>query len=229
MAEEIYNNNKKFDHPDLQRRCWSQGRCQRVKLHLHLPTGWLNDLKLLLPPDCSKEKAISATQQKKDASLILQLVTSLIPSVPVRRTLVEVCVCWFVHLHPYGPTAIPSKENESLNGETKEWSRSVHIFVKLYRRGGEVEATPVLPSDEVDRLATQSAGLSAGGGVLGTRSGLPEATPEKPSGSEIISGLYSLSTRSESYRSIYFTFLSLVMSQSSPLSASESVLLKWLW
>lgn len=41
-----------------------------------------------------------------------------------------------------------------------------------------MEPTPVLPSDEVDRLATQSAGLSTGGGVLGTRSGLSDATPE---------------------------------------------------
>lgn len=48
----------------------------------------------------------------------------------------------------------------------------------LYRRAGEVEATPVLPSDEVDRLASQSVGLSTSGGVLGTRSGLPECTPE---------------------------------------------------
>lgn len=36
----------------------------------------------------------------------------------------------------------------------------------------------MLPSDEEDRLATQSAGLSTGGGVLGTRSGLPDVTPE---------------------------------------------------
>lgn len=27
-------------------------------------------------------------------------------------------------------------------------------LVRLYRRGGEMEATPVLPSDEVDRLAS---------------------------------------------------------------------------
>lgn len=32
--------------------------------------------------------------------------------------------------------------------------------------------TPVLPSDEVDRLPSTSAGLPTGGGVLGTRSGL---------------------------------------------------------
>lgn len=49
--------------------------------------------------------------------------------------------------------------------------------MKLYRRGGEVGATPVLPSDEVDRLASQSAEFSRSGGVLGTRSGLPDGTP----------------------------------------------------
>lgn len=41
-----------------------------------------------------------------------------------------------------------------------------------------MEAMPVLPNDDVDRLASQSAGLSANGGVLGTRSGLPDCTPE---------------------------------------------------
>lgn len=50
--------------------------------------------------------------------------------------------------------------------------------MKLYRRGGEVGATPVLPRDEVDRLASQSAEFSTSGGVLGTRSGLPDCTPE---------------------------------------------------
>lgn len=53
-----------------------------------------------------------------------------------------------------------------------------YISVKVYRRGGEVEATPVLPSDEADKLASESAGLS-NGGVLGTRSGLPICTPER--------------------------------------------------
>lgn len=37
--------------------------------------------------------------------------------------------------------------------EMEELSYCIVILVKLYRRGGEVEATPVLPSDEVDRLA----------------------------------------------------------------------------
>lgn len=50
---------------------------------------------------------------------------------------------------------------------------------RFYRRGGEVETTPVLPCDEVDRLASQSAGLSTSGGVRGTRSGLPDCTPEE--------------------------------------------------
>lgn len=50
--------------------------------------------------------------------------------------------------------------------------------MKLYRKGGEAEGTPVLPSDEVDRLASQSARLSTSGGVLGTRSGLPDCPPE---------------------------------------------------
>ena len=40
-----------------------------------------------------------------------------------------------------------------------------------------MEATPVLPSDEVERLASLSAGLSSGG-VLRTRSDLPDSTPE---------------------------------------------------
>lgn len=48
----------------------------------------------------------------------------------------------------------------------------------LHLRAGEVQATPVLPSDEVDKLASQSAGLSINSGVLGTRSGLPECMPD---------------------------------------------------
>lgn len=42
-----------------------------------------------------------------------------------------------------------------------------------------MEATPVLPNDELDRLAWLSSGFSTRGGVLGTRSGLPECTPEE--------------------------------------------------
>lgn len=51
--------------------------------------------------------------------------------------------------------------------------------VTLYLSGGETEATPVLPNDELDRLAWLSSGLSTRGGVLGTRSGLAECTPEE--------------------------------------------------
>lgn len=46
-----------------------------------------------------------------------------------------------------------------------------------YCKGGDVETSPVLPNDEVDRFASQSAGFSTGGGVLGTKSGLPDCTP----------------------------------------------------
>lgn len=42
-----------------------------------------------------------------------------------------------------------------------------------------MEATPVLPRDELDRLAWLSSGLSTRGGVLGTRSGLAECMPEE--------------------------------------------------
>lgn len=52
-------------------------------------------------------------------------------------------------------------------------------MVSFYRRGGDAEATPVLPNDELDRLARPSAGLSIGGGVRGTRSGLPNCMPEE--------------------------------------------------
>lgn len=38
-------------------------------------------------------------------------------------------------------------------------------------------ASPVLPNDEVERLASPSAVFSVSGGVLGTRSGLPDCTP----------------------------------------------------
>lgn len=40
-----------------------------------------------------------------------------------------------------------------------------------------MEAAPVLPSDEMERLASPSAGLSGSGGVFGTRSGLPDSVP----------------------------------------------------
>lgn len=82
----------------------------------------------------------------------------------------------------YSPTcALPllqtcrEPRNENENG-TKV--RRKHSYVLIYyRRAGEVEATPVLPSDEVDRLASLSAGLSTSGGVLGTRSGFPDCMP----------------------------------------------------
>lgn len=59
----------------------------------------------------------------------------------------------------------------SLRPETAERAT---IEKRFYRSGGEAEPPPVLPRDEVDRLASASAGLSAGGGVLGTRSGLSD-------------------------------------------------------
>lgn len=46
--------------------------------------------------------------------------------------------------------------------------------VELYCKGGELRSTAASPSDEEDK----SAGFSAGGGVLGTRSGLSDCTPE---------------------------------------------------
>lgn len=45
--------------------------------------------------------------------------------------------------------------------------------VELYCKGGEFRSTAASPSDEEDK----SAGFSAGGGVLGTRSGLSDCTP----------------------------------------------------
>lgn len=57
---------------------------------------------------------------------------------------------------------------------------SLIVMVMPYLNGGEEEASPVLPSDEVERLASKSAPLpSTSGGVLGTRSGLPDCMPEK--------------------------------------------------
>lgn len=92
-----------------------------------------------------------------------------------------------------------------------------------------MEGIPVLPSDEVDRLASQSAEFSTCGGVLGTRSGLPNCTPDSKSsiGNRIIANFnnstFNLCTAMRKCITL------LVMPQFLPLSASESVLLKWLW
>lgn len=95
----------------------------------------------------------------------------------------------------------------------------------------------MLPRDEVDRLASQSAEFSTSGGVLGTRSGLPNCTPERNSsvGNRIIANFNtSTSNMSTAMRkdvdminhrpTLYSDYF--VMPQFLPLSASESVLLK---
>lgn len=92
------------------------------------------------------------------------------------NSLVTVSVCRFVHFHAYraaGESQSQTRRDEKTQREHEKEDE------RFYRRGGEVETTPVLPCDEVDRLASQSAGLSTSGGVRGTRSGLPDCTPEE--------------------------------------------------
>lgn len=79
-----------------------------------------------------------------------------------------------------------------------------------------MEAIPVLPSDEVDRLASQSAALSISGGVLGTRSGLPICTPEGRVTANFSTGV---STPGAAMRG------NALCAHCVPLSASDSVLL----
>lgn len=84
-------------------------------------------------------------------------------------------MCRFVHLHTYRPAKggkkIRLKKNKRGGGQNIE---STVRSVELYCRGGELGSTAASPSDEEDK----SAGFSAGGGVLGTRSGLSDCTPE---------------------------------------------------
>ena len=56
-------------------------------------------------------------------------------------------------------------------------NRGVDDEGMCHRSGGEDEVSPVLPSDDMDRLAWPSPAPTASGGVLGTRSGLPACTP----------------------------------------------------
>lgn len=155
------------------------------------------------------------------------------PSVPVWWSLVMICVCWFVHLHPYRPMTEVRVKEIRRESEMEEWSFGFIIWLKSYRRGGQVEVTPVLPCDEVDKLAWLSAGFSTSGGVLGRRSGLPDCTTvDKESRKNspityfniIISNL-----RTVSQIIVVETTITVDMSQILPESASDSVLLKWLW
>lgn len=47
------------DFWNLQNRCWSQGWCQIVKLHLHFQTGCLHFLQFLPPPNLNRANAIN--------------------------------------------------------------------------------------------------------------------------------------------------------------------------
>jgi hypothetical protein len=51
-----------------------------------------------------------------------------------------------------------------------------------YCSGGEEEVSPVLPNEDVEKLASASPDPPARGGVLGTRSGLPDCMPEQKEG-----------------------------------------------
>lgn len=98
--------------------------------------------------------------------------SKLVSSVPVRWTLVEVCVCRFVHFHTYRPAK--EWQQMRLNRKERAEHKIVDRWAELYCKGGELGSTAASPCDEDDK----SAGLSAGGGVLGTRSGLSGCTPE---------------------------------------------------
>lgn len=156
---------------DLRSRCWSPGQCLRAKLLLHFQTSWLNCLKALLLPNCKESQGTEIKYMEKKTSHC-----EILATLPVWRTLVKFCGCWFVHFYPYRPV-----EKLEVNFFTRErWKiKSLTLAAKLYLSGGEMEATPVLPKDELDRLAWLSSGLSPRGGVLGTRSGLPDCTPEE--------------------------------------------------
>lgn len=83
---------------DLQSRCWSPGQCLRAKLLLHFQTSRLNCLKALLLPNCREPQGIEIKYMEKKTSHC-EILTRL----PVWRTLVKFCACWFVHFYPYGP------------------------------------------------------------------------------------------------------------------------------
>lgn len=109
---------------------------------------------------------------KKKLSHMKKRECVLSSSVPVISSLILLCVCCVVHFHT-NRTATKSQSSEY-----KLWVRrrdkNNRRGLWTYRSGGEMEATPVLPNDGVEK----SAGLSSSGGVLGTRSGLPCCTPK---------------------------------------------------
>lgn len=117
-----------------------------------------------------KQQHLKTGEKKKRKNSNCKILTAL----PVWWTLVKLCVGWFVHFHPNRPV---EKPGETVSNRRARW-KSLTVDL-CYLSGGEMEATPVLPNDELDRLAWLSSGFSTRGGVLGTRSGLPECTPEE--------------------------------------------------
>lgn len=109
--------------------------------------------------------------------LLYQLLLYLWDEPWSRSVFAALCTCT--------PTDLQSKEKKvksiKMKWRQKNLMQLINILVKLYCRGGELESTPVLPNGEEDRSAWQSTGFSTSGGVLGTRSGLPDCMPENKS------------------------------------------------
>lgn len=148
---------------DLQSRCWSQAQCLRAKWLLHFQTHWLNCLKGPPPSNCKESQWIKKKEGKKKSNSH----NSTCEMNPGQVQCVLIC-------------ALPPLQTCREGRRSVRWKlKSLTWAVKLYLSGGEKEATPVLPNDELDRLAWLSSGLSPRGGVLGTRSGLAECTPEE--------------------------------------------------
>lgn len=141
-------------------------------------------------------------------------------------TLVNVCVCRFVNFHTYRPAT----EWQMMRWNVKKWQKfwSTFRWVELYWKGGELGSTVASPSDEDDK----SAGFSAGGGVRGTKSGLSDCTPEnriKRAKTRILPSVTDAEEVCNNRLDWNKNPRTVVWRHFLPPSASDSVLLKWLW